>query len=287
MPDWPLFWTMLKNLRAEGVNRGKIGHTETMELPPVTAEDAAAFGAVTGDPNPAYEKNGGPLPPLYIAKLVLPAMKRIWQLPGVHMNLLRMVHAEQTVHWHRPLYSGRPLRLSATLTGVRDTPVGELVEISGCCHADGKAAVEGMTGLLVRSKTGRHHGKRAAVNAGGERFRVGIPTWEGQQLDYARVSGDRNVIHTSEWAARAAGLPRTILHGACVLAMACRVLTDTLAGGDNRRIEKIACRFARPAVPGEPLTLVGYESADRRRVPFEVRDEADRPVLKRGHFYHR
>jgi len=287
MLDWPLLWTMLKNHRADRVNRGKIGHTETEELPPVAAEEATAFGAVTGDPNPAYEKTGGPLPPLYIAKLVIPPMKRILQLPGLHLNLLRMVHAEQTVYWHRPLHSGLPLRLSATLTGVRDTPAGELVEISGCCRVCGKAAVEGVTGLLVRTKRRRQSNERIAAPPGVERFRVGLSTWEGQQLDYARVSGDRNVIHTSEWAARAAGLPRTILHGACVLAMTCRALTDTLAGGDNGRIEKIGCRFARPAIPGKPLTLVGYESADRRRVPFEVCDESGRPAIKNGYFRYR
>ena len=287
MMDWPLLWTMLKNHRANRVNRGKIGHTETMELPPVSAEDAAAFGAATGDPNPAYEKSGGPLPPLYIAKLVLPSMKRIWQLPGLHLNLLRMVHAEQTVRWHRPLYSGRPLRLAVTLTGVQSTPAGELVKISGSCYADGKAAVEGVTGLLVRTKRHRQVRLPPPDRLPAERFRIGIASSEGQQFDYARASGDRNVIHTSEWAARAAGLPRTILHGACVLAMACRTLTDALASGDSARIEEIRCRFSRPAIPGEPLTLVAYEGSDRRGVPFEVRDESGRPTIKNGYFRYR
>jgi acyl dehydratase len=116
---------------------------------------------------------------------------------------------------------------------------------------------------------------------------VGIFTREGQQLDYARVSGDRNFIHTSELLARAAGLPRTVLHGVCVLAMVCRALADALAGGDSACIEEIGCRFARPAIPGNPLTLVGYESDDRRRVPFEVLDEGGRPTLKNGYCCHR
>ena len=60
MPDWSLLWTILKNLGADGVNREKLGHTETVALPPVSAEDAAVFGRVTGDPNPAYAEPGGP-----------------------------------------------------------------------------------------------------------------------------------------------------------------------------------------------------------------------------------
>jgi acyl dehydratase len=287
MLDLPLLWTILKNLRADAVNRKKIGHTETAELPPVSAREAAAFAAATGDPNPAYAAPGGPLPPLYIAKLVIPSLKRIWQLPGLRMNLLRTVHAAQTVRWHRLPTSGTPLRVRMTLSGVQDTRAGELVEVFGCCYADGKKAVEGVTGLLVRSKDRRSSGKGPIACPAAERFRVGIPTREGQQMDYARVSGDRNFIHTSELLARAAGLPRTILHGACVLAMACRVLTDAVAGGDIDRIDEIGCRFARPVIPGTHLTLVGYQSADRLRVPFVVLDGEDRPALSNGHFSHR
>jgi acyl dehydratase len=287
MYDWPLLWSILKNLRADGVNRERIGHTETRAVPPVSAWDAAAFGAATGDPNPAYAKPGGPLPPVYIAKLVIPPLRKICRLPGFHMNLLRMVHAEQKVRWHLPLCSGKPLRLTVSLTDVRSTPAGELVKISGCCYADGNKAVEGATGLLVRPKGPRRRKKRPADPMPAERFRREIPTRDGQQIDYARVSGDRNFIHTSTLLARAAGLPRTILHGSCVLAMVCRALTDALTGGDNDRIEEIGCRFARPALPGSPLTLVGYESTDRRRVPFQVVDESGRPILKNGTFCHR
>jgi acyl dehydratase len=174
-----------------------------------------------------------------------------------------------------------------TLTDVRSTPAGELVEVSGCCYANGNAPVEGITGLLVRSGGPRRREKRPADTLPAERFRKKIPTRDGQQIDYARVSGDRNFIHTSALLARAAGLPRTILHGACVLAMVCRALTDALTGGDSGRIEEIGCRFARPALPGTPLTLVGYESTDRRRTPFQVLDESNRPILKNGTFHHR
>ncbi|MGD8368203.1 MAG: MaoC/PaaZ C-terminal domain-containing protein, partial [Desulfobacterales bacterium] len=201
-----------------------------------------------------------------------------------HMNLLRVVHAQQTIRWHRILASGKPLRLQVILAGVRDTRAGELVEISSRCEADGENAVEGVTGLLVRSKKRRSPGERLPSPPALERLRVDIPTRDGQQFDYAKVSGDWNFIHTSELLARAAGLPRTILHGACVLAMTCRALTEALTDGDVGRICEIGCRFARPVIPGTPLTLVGYQSADRRKVPFEVIDESGNPVIKNGHF---
>ncbi len=287
MPEWPLLWTIAKNLCSRGIDREMIGLTVSEMVEPVPASDAADFASATGDDNPAYAEPGGPLPPLYIAKLVIPPLKRIWREPGLKLNLLRMVHAGQTVTWHRTVHSGEPLQVEMSLSGVRDTGAGELLEFSGRCLAGGQTAVEGVTGLLVRTPKRRKRRKRPAANPAPERFRIGLPTRQGQQLEYARASGDRNPIHTSEFFARAAGLPRTILHGACVLAMACTALTRETAAGDIDRIAQIGCRFARPAIPGHPLTLVGYADVGFKQLPFAVFDEWGRPVIQNGRFRHR
>jgi len=278
-------WTLLRSLGAGPLNRALVGWKTEAKMAPVSAAEAAAFAAATDDPNPAYARSGGPLPPLYIAKLFLPYLKQIWQTPELNLNLLRMVHAEQAVYWRRMLKSGEPFCLETTITDIRDTGAGELLEITGRCKIDGETAVKGVTGLIVRGKKGRPSGpKGAAPELEEERFRIEIPTREGQQREYAKVSGDTNFIHTSELLARAAGLPRTILHGACILSMACSALSRRLAGGDLHRIEQIGCRFARPAIPGKPLTLIGAEGSEPNCAAFVLVNAAGAAVLKHGWF---
>jgi hypothetical protein len=183
------------------------------------------------------------------------------------------------------LHTGEAFSLEAAITDIRDTGAGELLEVTGRCRIDGETAVEGVTGLIVRPKNrSRPRQQPPDADRPQERFRIEIPTFDGQQRQYARVSGDTNFIHTSELLARAAGLPRTILHGACVLAMACNALCRRLAEGDPLRIESIGCRFSRPALPGRPLTLIGRDGPGPNQAAFALTDETGAAVLKQGRF---
>jgi acyl dehydratase len=285
MSQLSLLWTLLRNLGAGPLNRSLVGWRTEVDIEPVSPAEAAAFAAVTGDPDSAYGMPGGPLPPLYIAKLIIPCLKQVWQMPDLNLNLLRMVHAGQSVNWRRMMKSNEPFRLEAIISDIRDTSAGELLEITGRCKIDGETAVKGVTDLIVRGEKGpTSRPKTARAQQVKEAFRIEIPTREGQQREYAKVSGDTNFIHTNELLAKAAGLPRTILHGACVLAMACNALCRRLAGGDIHRIEQIGCRFARPAIPGKPLTLIGEEGLEPNQAVFVMLDETGAPVLKQGNF---
>lgn len=63
---------------------------------------------------------------------------------------------------------------------------------------------------------------------------------------YAGASGDFNVIHWNERAARAVGLPDVIAHGMLTMALAGRVVTDW--AGDPGAVEEYGVRFTRPVV---------------------------------------
>ena len=63
---------------------------------------------------------------------------------------------------------------------------------------------------------------------------------------YAGASGDFNVIHWNERAAKAVGLPNVIAHGMFTMAEAGRVVTDWV--GDPGAIEEYGVRFTRPVV---------------------------------------
>lgn len=65
-------------------------------------------------------------------------------------------------------------------------------------------------------------------------------------IRYCGASGDFNVIHWNERAAREVGLPDVIAHGMLTMAKAARIVTDWL--GDPAAIEEYAVRFSRPVV---------------------------------------
>jgi len=69
-------------------------------------------------------------------------------------------------------------------------------------------------------------------------------------VKYAGASGDFNVIHWDERAAKAAGLPDVIAHGMLTMAEVARLVTDWT--GDPGAVTEYSLRFSRPVVvPGE------------------------------------
>jgi len=120
-----------------------------------------------------------------------------------------------------------------------------------------------------------------------EEIRVTIKTFKGQQKKYAKVSRDTNPIHTSEFFARLAGLPGTILHGVCVIAMCSNSLIDLIGGRDPSLMDSVSARFSYPVIPGDILTLVGrkYSGRDGTRVDFDVFNSRGRAVVKKGGFH--
>lgn len=81
-----------------------------------------------------------------------------------------------------------------------------------------------------------------------------------EQIDaYAEASGDHNPIHVDEEFARGVGLPGTIAHGLLDLAIATEAVARWAGGYD--RVASIECRFSKPLLPGETVTVTGTVTA--------------------------
>jgi acyl dehydratase len=65
-------------------------------------------------------------------------------------------------------------------------------------------------------------------------------------IRYSGASGDFNVIHWNERAARAVGLPDVIAHGMLTMARALHIVTEWF--GDPAAVTEYAVRFSRPVV---------------------------------------
>lgn len=281
MGNFELLAAMVRNIGSTGLNRNMTGYSFSEETGPVEREHITMYAAATCDPNPAYGGADPVAPPFFIARLMIPMLKKLLCRRDLNMNILKMVHAFQEIVWHSPIRAGMRLKLTMGIERIYDTPAGELVEISlrGFCGSD--ILVEGISGLIIRK---RSKGRRPAeaFEKPKERFRLHLTTSRKQPAAYAAASLDNNPIHTANLVARAAGLPGAIMHGACVMAMGCSALTREVKGNDLSRLAAVRGRFSFPALPGRSLFVVGYETCDEGILPFEVLDKEGRSIIRDG-----
>jgi hypothetical protein len=87
-------------------------------------------------------------------------------------------------------------------------------------------------------------------------------------LDYGRISGDHNIIHTTTWGARLCGQRRPFLQGFGVMNLALHHASQV----KGSPAESISVTFARPALVDQVLDFYFKDSA------FEICDERQRLV---------
>ena len=283
-----LLWASLKNTRFDNMNRDMVGYGFERVTEKVTPELIDAFARATNDLNPLYAGDNAIAPPLYLSRLVFPMIKEVLIHKDLHMNILRMVHAFQGFTWHGPIRPGDELRLKVTISDLKETSAGELLELRGGAYRGDELVAEAFAKTMVRAKKRKGPKKEKQPEAPKtELFRLDIPLDSDQALRYAIASTDTNFIHTSNMLAKLSGLPRTILHGLCTMAMTNAHLTGHLLQGDVTRVTGLEGRFSHPAFPGETLTVVGYEGDDPAATPFEVINRKGKPIITNGVFRHR
>lgn len=279
-----LFLSMIRNAQSNEMNRAMIGHTVERKFPPVTRVAIAEFARATRDDNPAYDSAKAQAPPFFIGKLIIPLIRDIWAHPSLKLNLLKAVQISQSVTWLAPIRLGDEIATQVRIQDIYSSPRGEVIEMSGTARVEGQIVVEGTVGFLVKSKSNAGIHRPPEQDVMPEAFRLLLPTVEGQQLLYARASGDNNFIHTSRILARLAGFPRTVMQGVCALAMICSVLARKLVDSDFTRMASVACHFGKPVFPGETLTVIGCRSENEKSVPFSAINAQGKSVFRDGVF---
>ncbi|PKW07508.1 Acyl dehydratase [Streptomyces sp. 1222.5] len=203
-------------------------------------------------------------------------------MPGIEVDLARVLHGGQTLTVHRPI----PAQGTATIT-----------HRVAAVHDKGKAAV-----LVLRTDVADADGPlwtndaqiflRGEGGFGGDRgpsTRLDAPTGEPERTverrirpDQAllyRLSGDWNPLHADPEFAKVAGFERPILHGLCTYGITLKAVVDTLLGGDVSRVRSYTTRFAGVVYPGETLRIRMWRQAGSVRVAVSAVERDDAPVL--------
>jgi acyl dehydratase len=104
---------------------------------------------------------------------------------------------------------------------------------------------------------------------------------------YAGASGDFNVIHWNERAARSAGLPGVIAHGMLTMALAGRFITEW--AGDPGAVTEFGVGFSAPVtVPDDDRgatvevsgTVIGRLDGDRVAIEVTARSDGARVLTR-------
>ncbi|MBM4371738.1 MAG: MaoC family dehydratase N-terminal domain-containing protein [Deltaproteobacteria bacterium] len=281
------------NSRSGSLNRALLGASVTGAPFQVRREDGWAYAAATGDHHPAYNAPDGVAPPLFAVKPLAGPMSRLLLHRELGMNFLRMLHGEQSFTFHRPLRYGQIVVPGAVINGFREVRTGEILDMGLEIRAQhGEKLVSGTSSFFMTTRTREENVRVQATVPRGEEEGAGAPslapgaftrafeTGPRQPLAYASASGDRNPIHVNALAARLAGLPRPIMHGLCMMAMAGREILAE-AGAEPGSLRELSLRFSRTAFPGARYLVRGL-TGPGGVLEFEVLDSRDRPVLSRG-----
>ncbi|MFI9765836.1 MaoC/PaaZ C-terminal domain-containing protein [Streptomyces sp. NPDC052415] len=203
-------------------------------------------------------------------------------MPGVEVELARVLHGGQSLEIHRPLPVEGTATTTSRIAAVYDKgKAAVLVLRTEAADADGPLWTNDSQ-IFVRGEGGwggdRGPSARPEPPTGEPDKIVERPIREDQALLY-RLSGDWNPLHADPDFAAKAGFDRPILHGLCTYGITLKAVVDTLLGGEAGRVRAYATRFAGVVYPGETLRIRMWHRGDTVRVAVGVVERDDAPAL--------
>ncbi|MCX5557238.1 MaoC/PaaZ C-terminal domain-containing protein [Streptomyces sp. NBC_00038] len=203
-------------------------------------------------------------------------------MPGVEVDLARVLHGGQSIRLHRPIpVEGRATATSRIAAVYDKGKAAILVMRTEVTDTEGPLWTNDAQ-IFVRGEGGwggdRGPSARLETPTGPADKTVDRPVREDQALLY-RLSGDLNPLHADPEFAKLAGFDRPILHGLCTYGITLKAVVDTLLGGDVTRVRSYATRFAGVVFPGETLRIRMWRQDAGIQVTVTAVERDEAPVL--------
>ncbi|WP_030899050.1 MULTISPECIES: MaoC/PaaZ C-terminal domain-containing protein [unclassified Streptomyces] len=203
-------------------------------------------------------------------------------MPGVDVDLARVLHGGQSLVLHRPIPAEGTATATNRIAAVYDKGMAAVLVLrTEVADLDGPLWTNDAQ-IFVRGEGGwggdRGPSSRLEPPTGEPARTVERRVREDQALLY-RLSGDRNPLHADPEFAKVAGFERPILHGLCTYGITLKAVVDTLLGGDVTRVRSYTTRFAGVVYPGETLRIRMWHTPESTRVAVSAVEREDTPVL--------
>lgn len=272
-----------------GLNKDLVGKDYGTTTYEVTAEAIEKYARATNDENPAYLKGDDSVAtPVFPVVPVFQSFMNASMDPELQADVLRLVHGQEEHILFSPIRPGDTLTITSTLESVESKDSGETFTVKGDILRGDETVAEVRGTMFIRGGGGSKAGAspEVAETAAPEIvYEETSKVDEDQTQRYAEASGDHNPIHLDENVAKMAGLPRTINHGMCTMAIATKAAVNGLAAGDPTRIKKVSVRFSKPVFPGEEITTKLWKSGEGNGATtygFETYNADGAAVIKNG-----
>jgi acyl dehydratase len=284
-----------------------------------TARDAAFYALALGIPSDplqatsdlayAYEGLSG-------GQRVLPTLACVLADPGfwlrdprLGLDWPRMLHAGQSITWHRPLAVQGCVRSRSRVIDVRDggrergtwvvtrRALYDTADDSLVCTLDQTSLLRGDGGFAGADPSSRNAPGSKATQREGAPRNAGAAAAEGAAEDAQppdathlhrtpaqaalmyRLCADMNPLHADPRVAAEAGYAQPILHGMATLGVACHGLLTALELAPEA-LERLDARFTAPVFPGEALQTRVWRGGENVR--FELWQPERAVVVLRG-----
>jgi acyl dehydratase len=228
----------------------------------VTKEATIAYAAATNDEAKPHV-NGDYAPPIYAIVPVFPIMAERTMSAVPDELIMRILHGEQDMRFHRPIVAGDELSCRAKVVGVHGRSSGivvtTLLETRDAKHE--LVNEQYFTGFFRGGELDGGKGEEPPSHAFDPSLREREPNAvvvqkfdDDQTFRYSDASGDPMPIHLDDDFAKAMGLPGIIIHGLCTMAFTSRAVIEAACPDDPSRLKRIAVRFSSPAQPKHTIT---------------------------------
>jgi acyl dehydratase len=198
-------------------------------------------------------------------------------MPGVDVELSRVVHGRQELILHRPIPPSGQARAESRVAAVYDKGTAAVVVTETTTPL-----FTSRISIFAKGEGGfggdRGPSTRVPVPARSPDHEVLSPIDPRAALWY-RLCGDRNPLHADPAFAAAAGFPRPILHGLCTYGMVAKAAIDAALDGDPGRVAGYGARFAGVVYPGETLRTRVWREPEGLVLTATVADRDDAPAL--------
>jgi acyl dehydratase len=203
-------------------------------------------------------------------------------VPGVDVELAKVLHGGQSLRIHRPVPAEGTATATHRLVAAHDKGSAAVLVLRTDVADAAGPLWSADARIFVRGEGGwggdRGPSTRLDPPAGGPDRTVERPVRPDQALLY-RLSGDRNPLHADPEFARRAGFDRPILHGLCTYGITLKAVVDTLLGGEVTRVRSYTARFAGVVYPGETLRVRMWRREGGVQAVVSAVERGDAPVL--------
>ena len=204
-------------------------------------------------------------------------------LPGIDVDLRRVLHAGQALTVHRPLPPEGVATLASRVAEVWDKGKAAVAVLETTARTPYDESLWTSRNQIWLRGEGGFGGDPGPETPWTRPERepdhvLETRTEPGQALLY-RLNGDLNPLHADPDFAAAAGFDRPILHGLASYGIVAKALVDGVLDGDAGRLQGLSVRFAGSVFPGQTIRTSVWRDDDQLVLQATCPERDGAPVL--------